>query len=156
MPDASGNSAGYVGRNTKLYWSTDAGATWTEVKETKSIEPAEPSVDKAELTHLTSPNRRREYRSTYIDDGTIAVTCNALDVNLDAAGAATQEALYAAQGTHDADSRFKIEVIDDSAVVHRTLEGQGDVESAKFGPFSGGDPVDFTFSILRGPDWTLS
>ena len=152
MPDVTGKSAGYVGANTKLYWSTDSGVDYVLVHEARTIAPADPSVDKADLTHLTSPNKRREFRPTYIDDGSVSVTCNALDKNLDAAGAALQEAIYAAQGTHHATYYWKITAEDDAAVVHRTLVFPGDIETAKFGPFNGGDPVDFTFSILRtGP-----
>lgn len=152
MPDITGKSAGYVGANTKLYWSTDTKATWTLVPETRTVDPADPSVDKADLTHLTSPNKRKEFRPTYIDDGSVTVTCNALDSILDAAGAAIQVAIDAAQGTHNAAYYWKITAENDSAVVHRTWIFPGDIETAKFGPFNGGDPVDFSFSILRtGP-----
>lgn len=152
MPDVSGKSAGYVGANTKLYWSTDTKATWTLIPEVRTIDPADPSVDKADLTHLNSPNKRREFRPTYIDDGSVSVTTSALNNSLDAAGAAIQATVYAAQGTHNAAYYWKITAEDDSAVIHRTLIFPGDIETAKFGPFNGGDPVDFTFSILRtGP-----
>lgn len=157
MPDVNGKSAGYIGRNTKLYRSTagDAGP-WTEVYEVRTCDPSEPSVDTADLTHLTSPNRRREPRSTYIDDGTVAVTCNAINKLVDPTGAAVQEAIYADQGEHDANNYWKIEAIDDSAVVHRTFIFPGDVQSAKFGPFDGGAPVDFAFTILRTGATVLS
>lgn len=152
MPDVNGLTAGFPGRNTKLYWSTDAKATYDLVSETIRIEPSEPSTEKIDRTHLNSPNRRRENRLGYIDDGTVSVVCNALDPLLDAAGDAQHTAIYNAQGTHDADYYWKITVENDAGVVTKTWEFPGDIESASWGPFEGGTGVDFSFTILRtGP-----
>jgi len=149
MPDISGKTAGYLGRNTKLYWSTDSKATWTLVPETVTITPDAPSTEKVDRTHLNSPGRRRENRLGYIDDGTVQVKCNGLDATLDAAGDAIHVAIYNAQGQHDADSYFKLTAEDDAAVVHKTWIFPGDVETANWGPFEGGAGVDFNFTILR-------
>src|SRR3990167_1819158 len=150
MPDISGKPAGYLGRNTKLYRSTagDAGP-WTLVPETVSIEPSEPSTEKVDRTHLNSPGRRRENRLGYIDDGTVAVVCNALDATLDAAGDAIHVAIYNAQGAHDANQYWKKTAEDDAAVVHKTWIFPGDIETAGWGPFQGGAGVDFRFTILK-------
>lgn len=156
MPDSSGLTAGFLGRNSKLYWSLDDGATWDQVLETVNIEFGDPSVERVDRTHHNSPNRRRENRLGYVEDGNMSVTCNALDSLLDATGAAQQKAIYEKQGTHDALQKFKLTVENDAAAVHRTWEFYGDIETAEYGPFSGGAGVDFRFTVLRNGATTVS
>lgn len=149
MPDVSGKTAGYVGRNTKLYWSTNAGSTYQVVPETINIDPAEPSVGTVDRTHTTSPNRRRETKLGYIDDGTVSVQCNALHPTLDASGYAIHKDIFDNQGKSKPDYRWKIEAIDDDTNVIMTQVFPGDIESARFGPYEGETGVDFNFVVRR-------
>ena len=55
---ASVSTIGYGGT---LEWSTDGGTNWTTVAEAKNITLPADSVEKVDRTHLSSPNRTREY-----------------------------------------------------------------------------------------------
>lgn len=154
MPDANGKSAGFIGYNARLSRST-AGATgpWTPIPETKEFDPGEATVEEAEFTHLESPNKKKEYKATFIEQGTMAVTCNFLDPILDPTGAAVQQAIFDDLGTNDADYYWQIEWRDDSGVVRKTVTFPGYVSSAKPPTTNITDPVDFVFSVrVTGDD----
>lgn len=55
---ASVSTIGYGGT---MEWSTDSGATWNTVTEFKSGALPSDQHDKVERTHMSSPNRTREY-----------------------------------------------------------------------------------------------
>jgi hypothetical protein len=55
---ASVSTIGYGGT---LEWSTDGGTTWTAVGEFKSAGLPVNSVEKVDRTHMSSPDRTREY-----------------------------------------------------------------------------------------------
>ena len=55
---ASVSTIGYGGT---LEWSTDSGSTWTSVTEFKSAGLPTNSVEKVDRTHMSSPDRTREY-----------------------------------------------------------------------------------------------
>jgi hypothetical protein len=150
MPDANGKSAGFIGYKARLSRSTAGNAgPWTAVPETKSFNPGEVTVDEAEFTHLESPLKRREFKPTFSDGGTMTVVCNYLDTLLDAAGAAVQTALIAAVGIENADFYWKIEwkKNDETGTVLRTVIFPGYVSSAKPPDTTTTDPVEFNFSV---------
>ena len=154
MPDAQGKSAGFIGYNARLSRST-AGSTgpWTAIPEVKEFDPGEATVEEAEFTHLESPGKAKEYKATFIEKGTMTVTCNFLDPVLDAAGAAIQDAIIADHGVNDEDYYWKIEWREDDDTVRKTVIFPGYVASAKPPGTNITDPVDFVFSVrVTGAD----
>jgi hypothetical protein len=150
MPDANGKSAGFIGYKARLSRSTAGPAgPWTAIPETREINPGEGTVDEAEFTYLESPNKRREFKPTFTDGGTMTVVCNFLDPLLDAAGAAVQTAIMAALGVENADYYWKKEwkKNDESGIVLRTVIFPGYVSSAKPPDTTTTDPVLFNFSV---------
>lgn len=150
MPDSNGKSAGIIGYKARLSRST-AGSSgpWTAIPEVRSFNPGELTVDEAEFTHLESPGKRKEFKPTFVDGGSMPVSCNWLDPLLDAAGGAVQTALLAAVGTDDANYYWKIEwkKNDESGTVLRTVIFPGYVSSAKPPDTTTSDPVLFNFTV---------
>jgi len=148
MPDVNGKSAGFIGYNARLSRSTAGNVgPWTAIPEVKSFDPAEATVDEAEFTHLESPNKVKEFKATFKDNGTMSVTCNFLDPVADAAGAAIQAAIIADHGVNNLSYYWKIEWRDDAATVRKTVTFPGYVSTAKPPNTTIADPVDFLFSI---------
>lgn len=56
-----GESVSTIGYGGTLEYSTDGGSTFTEVAEFKSGGLPTNSIDKVDRTHMSSPNRTREY-----------------------------------------------------------------------------------------------
>jgi predicted secreted protein len=50
--------------------------TFTAIEEVQTVEFTGSKVDLADVTHVHSPNRRREYIGTLIDSGELAFTAN--------------------------------------------------------------------------------
>jgi hypothetical protein len=58
-------------------WDTSASpAAYFELGEVTEINPGDESVDRVEVTHYQSPDRRREYISGLIDSGEASFTIN--------------------------------------------------------------------------------
>lgn len=147
MPDSSGKSAGFIGYQARLSRSKDNKATWTTIPEVKSIQPAEPSIQEAEFTHLESPDKTREFKATFKDMGTLQATANFLDPTVDAAGAAVQDAIITDFGVNDADYYWRIQWRQDDGTVIKTVIFPGYISSAKPPDTTTTDPVDFKFSV---------
>jgi hypothetical protein len=150
MPDVNGKSAGFVGYKARLSRSvTGAAGPWIQVPEVKSFNPGELTFEEAEFTHLESPLKRREFKSTFGDPGTCTVVSNFLDPVLDAAGAAIQDGIIADVGETNSDFYWKAEwkKNDESGTILKTVIFPGYVSSAKAPDTTISDPVDFNFSI---------
>ncbi len=148
MPDVSGKSAGFIGYQGRLSRSIlgDSGP-WTAIPEVKSIDPGEATVDEAEFTHLESPDKVKEFKSTFKDLGTMAIVSNFLDPVLDGTGAGIQDALIADHGVNDANYYWKIEWREDDGTIRKTVIFPGYVSTAKPPNTTTADPVDFNFSV---------
>lgn len=148
MPDVNGKSAGFIGYQARLSRSTAGNAgPWTAIPEVKSFDPGEKTVEEAEFTHLESPGKVREFKSTFSDAGTMSVTSNFLDPTADAAGAAVQDAIIADIGDNDLNFYWKIDWRTDAGVVRKTVVFPGYVASAKPPNTTTTDPVEFVFSV---------
>lgn len=69
-------SVATIGYGDTLEWSTDAGLTWTAVEELKTCDLPTSSVEKQARTHMSSPNRTKEYTPGLIDINDVAFTIN--------------------------------------------------------------------------------
>lgn len=148
MPDVNGKSAGFIGYQARLSRSTAGNAgPWTAIPEVKSFDPAEATVEEAEFTHLESPDKVREFKATFKDNGTMQVTCNFLDPVLDAAGHTVQMGIINDHGVNDSDYYWKIEWREDDGTVRKTVIFPAYVATAKPPNTTTTDPVDFIFSL---------
>lgn len=57
-----------IGWSTQ-FWLDNASGVLTELAEILAVTPPNPQVEDVEVTHLKSPNRRREYVAGLIEDG---------------------------------------------------------------------------------------
>lgn len=157
MPDVNGKSAGFIGYQARLSRSTAGNAgPWTAIPEVKSFDPAEMTVEEAEFTHLESPDKFREFKSTFKDGGTMSVVSNFLDPTLDASGHAVQMAIINDLAVNDEDYYWKIEWREEDGTVRKTVIFPGYVSSAKPPNTTTTDPVDFNFSVRvsGAPAWS--
>lgn len=56
--------------------ATPSASDFTDLAEVYSVTPPESSIDQVEVTHMKSPNRRREYIPTLSDNGTVSCEMN--------------------------------------------------------------------------------
>jgi len=71
-----GESVSTIGYGDTLEWSTDSGATWTAVAELKTCDLPTHSVEKVGRTHMSSPNRTKEYTLGLRDTGDVSFAFN--------------------------------------------------------------------------------
>lgn len=72
-------SAAFSGYGTTIDVGNASGgtsSTWTNVGEVKKIELSGDKVDLDDVTHMQSPDARREYIPTLIDDGDLSLDAN--------------------------------------------------------------------------------
>jgi len=72
-------SAAFSGYGTTFEIGNASGgtsSTWIEVGEVKKIELSGDKVDLDDVTHMQSPDARREYIPTLIDDGDLSIDAN--------------------------------------------------------------------------------
>lgn len=65
-----------IGYNSRFDISQDNGATWFSVAEVTDITPPSDSVDQVDVTHMQSPERRREFVSGLSDPGSASFEMN--------------------------------------------------------------------------------
>lgn len=70
------NSQAMIGYSTLFDISQDAGASWITMGEVFDITPPSDTVDQVDVTHMQSPNRRREFISGLSDPGSASFEMN--------------------------------------------------------------------------------
>lgn len=65
-----------IGYGSFFHISRDSGSTWTEIAEVFDITPPSDTVDQVDVTHMQSPNRRREFISGLSDPGSASFEMN--------------------------------------------------------------------------------
>lgn len=70
------NSQAMIGYSSLFHISRNAGSTWTEIAEVFDITPPSDTVDQVDVTHMNSPNRRREFISGLSDPGSASFEMN--------------------------------------------------------------------------------
>lgn len=70
MSDAS------IGYGSYFHISQDSGSSWVEIAEVFDITPPSDTVDQVDVTHMQSPNRRREFIAGLSDPGSASFEMN--------------------------------------------------------------------------------
>lgn len=65
-----------IGYGSYFHISRDGGSTWLPVAEVTSITPPSDTVDQVDVTHMQSPNRRREFVPGLSDPGSASLEMN--------------------------------------------------------------------------------
>lgn len=65
-----------IGYSTYFHISQDIGSSWIEMGEVFDITPPSDTVDQVDVTHMQSPNRRREFVSGLSDPGSASFEMN--------------------------------------------------------------------------------
>lgn len=65
-----------IGMGTIVEVSTNSGGSWTELGEVTNFEPPSDTIDQIDVTHMRSPNRRREFIQGLTDGGNCTVEMN--------------------------------------------------------------------------------
>lgn len=114
-------SVSTIGYGDTLEWSTDGGSTYTgEVKELKSCDLPTHTVEKIDRTHMSSPNRTKEYTPGLRDSGDLSFTFN---YNSD-----DYEALYALEVAGTVVDWLHTLSLNDGETAEATYEYSGFVE----------------------------
>lgn len=71
-------SSAALGYNTLFGISSDSGTTYPTVAEVTSVTPPGESVDTIDVTHMESPNKRREFIEGLVDSGECSIEMNFL------------------------------------------------------------------------------
>lgn len=69
-------SQAMIGYSSFFHISRNGGSTWTEIAEVFDITPPSDTVDQVDVTHMQSPNRRREFISGLSDPGSASFEMN--------------------------------------------------------------------------------
>jgi predicted secreted protein len=69
-------SEAMIGYSSTVEVSTDGGSNWTTIAEVSDLTPPPISIDSVDVTHLTSPNRAREFIAGLQDRGETTFTIN--------------------------------------------------------------------------------
>ncbi|MBV7394555.1 phage tail tube protein [Mameliella sediminis] len=69
-------SVSTIGYGDALEWSEDGGTTWNAVAELKTCDVPAHAVEKIERTHMSSPNRTKEYTPGLRDPQDVAFAFN--------------------------------------------------------------------------------
>lgn len=65
-----------IGYGSYFHISQDSGSSWIEIAEVFDITPPSDTVDQVDVTHMQSPNRRREFISGLSDPGSASFEMN--------------------------------------------------------------------------------
>lgn len=84
-----------IGIGSEFWLEATSGGTLTKLGEVTGVTLPNPQVEEVEVTHLGSPDRRREYVPGLIDDGEGAFTMNYVP------GSATDALIRAALADHE-------------------------------------------------------
>jgi hypothetical protein len=80
-------SEAIIGWGTKLKRGDgDTPEVFTQVPEVVSLDPADEEIEKVDVTHLDSPQKRREYIQGMIDSGELSFSVNMIPSNPQHAG----------------------------------------------------------------------
>jgi len=77
VPCIAGGSDGLPAQGSYLLMADEAGPTpsgFTEIAEVTNISGGGGTTERIDFTHLRSPNRRREYKPSFIDSGILSFT----------------------------------------------------------------------------------
>ncbi|HVJ69927.1 MAG TPA: phage tail tube protein [Sphingomicrobium sp.] len=111
----------------------------TELKQVKSFTLPQDEVEQVEITHLKSPNRRREYAPGMIEGGEFEVTLNFR------AGSDTDQLL--ADALTDGSTRNFKAVIPERGVAAWEIEGEAIVVGYDRGEVTPDDPMEATVTL---------
>lgn len=70
------NSQAMIGYSSYFHISQDNGSSWVEIAEVFDITPPSDTVDQVDVTHMQSPNRRREFIAGLSDPGSASFEMN--------------------------------------------------------------------------------
>ncbi|MGZ8328096.1 MAG: phage tail tube protein [Allosphingosinicella sp.] len=122
-------------------WDPSLGTPdFVELVEVVSFSLPDDEVDEVEVTHLKSPGKRREFRSTLIDGGTVDVELNYLP------GSATDELIRKCKAAGDVQP-IEFVVPDEVGDPAWEVTTGGFVKGYARGPFAAGDKVSATVRL---------
>jgi hypothetical protein len=127
-----------TGWNGAFHLDNSLGAL-TELKQVKSFTLPQDEVDQVDITHLKSPNRRREYAPGMIDGGEFEVVLNFR------AGSDTDQLLQ--EALESAETRSFKAVIPERGVAAWEITGDGIVVGYDRGEVNAEDAMEATATI---------
>lgn len=130
-----------IGWGGEFHLSTDnTAANLDEMVEVVSFGLPDDEVEEVEVTHLKSPNRRREFISGLQDGGEVEVTLNYVP------GSATDAAIRAAKAAGDVRA-IRFIIPDTDGTPDWQIDTFGFVKGYARGPIAAGDKIEATVRI---------
>jgi hypothetical protein len=127
-----------IGWGGEVHLSTDGTTTaLVELVEVTSFGLPDEDVDEVEVTHLKSPNRRKEFIAGLSDGGEVEVSLNYVP------GSATDELIRAAKAAGDTRA-IRFVIPDQSGAPEWQIDTFAFVKGYARGPVSAGDKIDST------------
>src|SRR3990172_2036977 len=127
---------------------------YTDVPQLTSITLGDLETEEVELTHLKSPNRRREFQPGFSDCGTAEAEGTAR-WEAGVLNAAQKFILNEGRSGHKEKRWFRVRIyenVNTAPTLFQTIYFVGYVSAATPGPFTTNDPEGFRFSIRTAGD----